>query len=291
MMACIGEPISWPRLEAFALGAPDPAIPLHTAACPACRHCLEHIRGDTVALRPLGQTGGDDIELPPLDQTRGDDIELPPLDQTRGDDIELAPLDQTRGDDIALRPRDQMRGGDIALLPARAWWRAPRWWDARGRSRARRSAQPQHRWWPAVALAAAALVAIAVFARAIAPSSRPGADPLGVVAVKGVGDVQLELVRERAGEIRRDASTFARGDRWKVIVTCAPRASTWVEVSVSDGATSDHPIAPAQLACGNRVVVPGAFAITGIGANRVCVRIAASPGAPAASACATLRPE
>ncbi|HEY0991708.1 MAG TPA: hypothetical protein VGD80_31865 [Kofleriaceae bacterium] len=260
MMACIGEPISWPRLEAFALGAPDPAIPLHTAACPACRHCLEHIRGDTVALRPLGQTRGDDVELLPLDQTRGGDI---------------APV---------FDGAEQRR-------PARAWWRAPRWWEARRRSRARRSAQPGQRWWPAVALAAAALVAIAVLAPVISPSSPPGSAPLGVVAVKGIGDVRLELVRERAGEIRRDASTFARGDRWKVIVTCAPRTSTWVEVSVSDGATSDHPIAPAQLACGNRVVVPGAFAITGIGANRVCVRIAASPGAPAASACTTLRPE
>lgn len=245
-MACIGEPISWLRLEAFALGATDPAIPLHTAACSVCRHCLDQIRGDAVALPPL--------ELPTQQQP--------------------------------ARPW---------WRAPRRWWRAPRWWHARRGSRARRSADPARlRRWPAIAFAGAAVVAIAVIAIVIiAPgeSSPPGAAPLGVVAVKGVGDVRLELVRERAGEIRRDASTFARGDRWKVIVTCAPSASTWVEVSVSDGATSDHPIAPAQLVCGNGVVVPGAFTLTGIGANRVCVRVAVVRGAPAATACTTVRPE
>ena len=41
MTACIGEPVSWLRLERFALGAADPAIASHVAACPACRHCLD----------------------------------------------------------------------------------------------------------------------------------------------------------------------------------------------------------------------------------------------------------
>jgi len=227
--ACIGEPISWLRLEAFALGAPDPAVPLHTAACPVCRRCLDQIRDDVVALPPL--------ELP--------------------------------------LPR-----------PARRWWARP-------------GTPARRRWWPSLALAAAALAALAVLAVVVIapgesspPESRASqGDSLGVVAVKGVGDVRLELVRERAGEIRHEASRFARGDRWKVVVTCAPSATAWVEVSVSDGATIDHPIAPARLPCGNRIVVPGAFTITGIGANQVCVRVAAGPGAPSAIACATVRPE
>ena len=53
MTACVGEPVSWPRLESFALGAPDPAIAAHVDACPACRRCLDEIRGDAVALLPL----------------------------------------------------------------------------------------------------------------------------------------------------------------------------------------------------------------------------------------------
>ena len=213
MTACIGEPISWLRLESFALGAPDPVIGSHVAACPACRHCLDHIRDDAVALP--------------------------------------------------------------ALVPPAA---------AVGRAR--------RRWWVAPAGAAAGAAAIAAIALIVVRDpglQRP--EPLGAVAVKGVGEVTLELVRERAGEIRYDASRYARGDRWKVVVTCPPSASAWVEVSVSDGATTDHPLAPAAIMCGNRIVVPGAFAVTGIATNRVCASVAAAPGAPAATACATLRPE
>src|ERR1043165_8744960 len=99
-------------------------------------------------------------------------------------------------------------------------------------------------------------------AREAAPGAAPG---VGAVAGKGVGDVALELVRERGGEVRYDATRYARGDRWKVVVTCPAPGAAWIEVSVSDGATTDHPLAPAQLGCGNRVVVPGAFTITGLG--------------------------
>jgi hypothetical protein len=52
--ACIGTPISWLRLETYALAdRGDPAITDHLASCPACRSCLDEIRGDVVALPPL----------------------------------------------------------------------------------------------------------------------------------------------------------------------------------------------------------------------------------------------
>ena len=36
-LACIGEPVSWLRLEMFAAGRiADPAIASHLTACPAC---------------------------------------------------------------------------------------------------------------------------------------------------------------------------------------------------------------------------------------------------------------
>src|SRR5262249_16647577 len=114
-----------------------------------------------------------------------------------------------------------------------------------------------------------------------------------------VGDVVLGVVRERAGTIREDVLTYAAGDRWKVVVTCPPSAHAWIDVAVGDPAGVDYPLAPAQVAGGNRVVVPGAFAITGRAANRVCVRVAADsapprtppyPGEPNV-ACVTLRPE
>ena len=218
MTACTGEPISWLRLERFALGDPDhadPAIASHVAACPACRQCLAQIRDDVVALPPLA--------------------------------VPAAPL-----------------------RPARRW-----------------------RWLaPAFAACAAAAVVIAVLRRPPQGDDLTGR-PSATVAIKGAGEITLELVRERGGAVRFDAETFAPGDRWKVMLTCPPSASgaaLSIDVSVADGLTTDHPLAPAQLPCGNRVVVPGAFTITGTRANRVCARIA-GPDAEPGTACLTLRPE
>src|SRR5690348_6106496 len=53
MSACIGEPISWLRLEAYALDHRDAAVRDHLAACDACRGCLDEIERDLVALPPL----------------------------------------------------------------------------------------------------------------------------------------------------------------------------------------------------------------------------------------------
>jgi len=213
-MACIGVPISWLRLERFALGAPDPAIASHIAACPVCRQCLDQIRGDAVVLAPLV--------------------------------IPAAPPRSTR-----------------------------------------------RRWLiPAFAAAAAAAVVLVVLLRPFSPLGPPRDGAVASrVSIKGVGEVTLELVRERAGAIRFDARTYAAGDRWKVVVSCPPRASASVDISVADGITVDHPLAASVIACGNRVVVPGAFTITGDRTNRVCARIAAAPATPeidAGTACATL---
>jgi hypothetical protein len=201
-MACVGTPISWPRLERFASTGSDPQIAEHLATCPACASCLDEIRGDVIALPPL--------VLP-----------------------------------IAVRRRP--------------WW---------------------HFALPVLALAAAALVFV------VLPRDRERED---VVRVKGVGEVILGVVRERDGAIRDDATTFRPGDRWKVVLTCPPTASAWVDVDVG----GDRPLAPARIACGNRVVLPGAFHLTGTTANRICVRIAAggAPGLRAPTACMTITPE
>jgi len=221
MTACIGEPISWLRLESFALGMPDPAIASHVAACPACRQCLDQIRDDVVALPPLV---------------------------------------------AAAHPH-----------PARTT--RPAW---------------RRRWQaPAFAAAAAAAVLVLVLRRPAPPDGEATAT-VATIGVKGVGEVTLELVRERGGTISYDARGFAPGDRWKVVLSCPPGGAgtaMWIDVSVADGVTTDHPLAPAQLPCGNRVVLPGAFTITGARTNRVCASVAAAPGAEAGTACLTLRRE
>jgi len=210
-LACIGEPISWLRLETFASGRADPAIATHLAACRACTHCLHEIRGDLVALPALA---------------------LPPA------------------------PRRA------------AWWT----WLV-----------------PALGLAAAAAIALVVLAPwRGAPAPRPRED---VVAVKGVGEVVVEVVRERAGVIRTDARTFATGDRWKLVVTCPPAGTATFDVAVTEAgaAAIDRPLVPATLACGNRVVLPGAFTLTGHRANRVCVTITTREDR--GRACVTIDPE
>ncbi|MEO8703984.1 MAG: hypothetical protein ABI867_28295 [Kofleriaceae bacterium] len=215
---CIGEPISWLRLELFATGTSDAGIATHVAECPACAHCLATIRDGA-------------IELPRL----------------------VIPV--------------------VPSKPRRHWL----WWLA-----------------PAMTAAVAAMLLVVVIRRD--PEVEPRED---LARVKGVGDVLLGTVRERAGTIREDMPTFASGDRWKVVVTCPPSASAWVDVAVIDPAGVDYPLAPARVSCGNRVVVPGAFTLSGAAPNRICVRVAASttperappkPGSPDV-ACVTVRPE
>lgn len=214
--ACVGEPISWLRLEMFALGATDREIAEHLAACTACARCLDEIRGST-------------IELPPL------------------------------------------------FVP-----------EARNR----------RRWFAPAAVFAAAAAALAVLAVVPRDPDRDR-DRADVARVKGVGDVLLGTVRERSGTVRDDVLSYAAGDRWKVVVTCPPAAHAWIDVAVVDAHGVDYPMAPAQVACGNRVVVPGAFTITGSDTNQVCVRVDAGvapmralprPGDPNV-ACVTIHPE
>ena len=194
MSACIGEPISWLRLEAYALDRSDAGVRDHLAACPACAACMTEIERDVVALPPL-----------------------------------------------AVPERKRRRT-----------------------------------WWPLLLVPAAALAAIVL-------RPRPQTESF---AVKGVGDVTIGVVRERAGTITYDAREYEPGDRWKVFVTCPPAAGAYIDVSVG----ADHPLAPAHLACGNRVVVPGAFTLGG-GDNRVCVHVAAAPGEAGGQACVTIRRE
>jgi len=62
-----------------------------------------------------------------------------------------------------------------------------------------------------------------------------------------------------------------------------------VEVVEAGSKTTDHPLAPAQIACENRVVLPGAFELTGAVANRICVQVTTDGDTD--RACITVRPE
>lgn len=207
--ACIGTPVSWLRLERFALDPRDASVREHIDACPACKSCLAEIERDVVALPPLA-----------------------------------VPAQKAK----------------------RPWW---------------------HFALPALLPLAAAAILLLVL--------RPGATTeraANEVRVKGVGIVVIKVVRERAGAISYDARTFRDADRFKIVVTCPPDRTAHFELRVRDAGTQqiDRPVAPADLACGNDVVMPGAFSITGNQANEVCVDVT-GPQGDTKSACATLRPE
>ena len=151
------------------------------------------------------------------------------------------------------------------------------------------AAPPRRRRWLApgfaLAAAAAAIVVVVLWRRGDEPRAE------NVVAMKGGGELVLGVVRERGGAIVEEARAFLPGDRWKVVVTCPPAASTWLEVVVLDGGEPSYPLAPAHITCGNRIVVPGAFTLTGAVPNRVCVRVSELSKGPGDLACVTIRPE
>ncbi|MBK9036926.1 MAG: zf-HC2 domain-containing protein [Myxococcales bacterium] len=218
---CIGEPVSWLRLERLALaeldGATAATVRAHLAACAACAGAFARIIDDA---RPLPRL-------------------------------------------VAA-----------ATAPAPWWRRGP---------------------WLGGGLALVTAAAVAVLALRVR-SSAPDAPPANGARVKGVGVVVVTLVRERGGVVAFDPDDVRDDDRWKVQLTCAPGATTWVDVAVVQGAAVAFPLPAQPIACGNTVAVPGAFRITDGDAD-VCVVVAAAPpdrarlgaGDRAGAVCRTVR--
>ena len=125
------------------------------------------------------------------------------------------------------------------------------------------------------ALAAAAVLVLVLLGRG--DENMPG--------IKGGDDLVLDLIRERAGEVVGHPTSYRDGDRFKLVVTCAAPGQVEVAVTVEQAGELFTPLAPARISCGNRVVLPGAFSLTGTEPARVCVRLAG------AAACARLLPD
>lgn len=128
-----------------------------------------------------------------------------------------------------------------------------------------------------VAAAAALLLVVS------RPKDVPGGELSASVRVKGAGVVVMTLVRERDGSVAFDPTDVRESDRWKVQLTCAPGGRATVEVVVYQASEPAAVALPSQLfACGNDIVIPGAFRITG-GAATICARLsdASLPPLPA----------
>jgi len=193
----------------------------------------------------------------------------------RIDDDASAPLP-------ALPPR-AARGGGAAVTPigARGAVREPGRGGAFGRV--------------AGALALAASVALFFALRPEEPVDEPRSGAKG-------GDVTLELAREAGGGTPAEAGVFQDGDRFKVVVSCPPRLRAHWDVVVYDESGASFPLAPAVIACGNGVALPGAFRLTSAREATVCAAWSergpvarrdleelAGPGHRDARVCKTLR--
>lgn len=119
------------------------------------------------------------------------------------------------------------------------------------------------------ALAAAASVTLLLLQRESLESVRS----LG--GAKG-GEIALSLQSERGLE---QPSSFSQGERFKLFVTCPPQFSRALSVLVFQGGERFEPLGGArQLACGNLVPWPGAFALDGREPATICVTWARAPG-------------
>ena len=124
-----------------------------------------------------------------------------------------------------------------------------------------------------LALAAAALLGLRAL---LDQTPQPSAGGSAGTAVKG-GEIALQLVRERGGDIAREPHAFSEGDRFAAAVTCAPPARVHADLVVYQAGETFFPLAAAELHCGNLVQLPGAFALTGQAPADVCVVLANAP--------------
>lgn len=121
-------------------------------------------------------------------------------------------------------------------------------------------------------LTAALALAAAVLLWLRAPNT-DSALPPARVAIKGGGELALELVREHAGSLAVDPSRFAPEDRFQARVSCPPGKVYW-ELVVFQAGQAFFPLSPAApLQCANAVTLPMAFALDGTEPADVCVVI------------------
>jgi hypothetical protein len=91
------------------------------------------------------------------------------------------------------------------------------------------------------------------------------------IAYKG-GELSVSLVRERQGEILHEPTTFAPGDRFKILVTCPPGEELPWDLVVFQDNQASFPYTPeGALTCGNRVPLAGAFHLTGQSRAVICL--------------------
>jgi hypothetical protein len=276
---CIGEPVSWLRLEQYVLGElPDddrPYVQRHIESCPVCGEALEFLRkrDGAAPLPALALVAG------PAAAAGRTDAEL---------DRELERDGQHRG----IRPNgNESRSQRFrrSWRSRRSWglWRSPRSWGS-------------WRFWAAWGAGLSVSAAAASLLFSVTTRDQPQALSAADNTAKG-GDYALELVREH-GAGAADAGVFEEGDRFRVLATCpAGREMAW-DVAVYQDGKVFFPLPGGRLTCANRQALPGAFTLSGRTPVLACIVLADStlprasllkegrPALPPSSACALAVP-
>ncbi len=134
------------------------------------------------------------------------------------------------------------------------------------RARSPRSLPPP--WRRAMFAGGAAVALAAAVVLVVGRGPRVPEDP---DRTKGA-EVVFSLVRDDDTLFAEAGGTFRDGDRFKALVSCAPGTWTRFDLVVYDDHGATFPLdAPASLACGNDVPLPGAFLLRGASPMRVCL--------------------
>jgi hypothetical protein len=233
---CIGEPISFLRLERHLQGEGTPdqrsALDAHLSQCSACRACYHELETDPFELAPWSSFAGESATwVPPASAE--------PSGQAPKPTAESAARSAASG----LR----------ALQPTAAGTPARRWRALAGAGLA--------------GLAAAAVALLVVLDRP-AESGLPGSRR----RTKG-GELAVELIRESAGDPAADPARFRLGDRFQLRATCPPGPDRFWDVVVFEGQTPSFPLRGGLLECGNGVALPGAFRLTSHAPHDICLML------------------
>ncbi len=129
------------------------------------------------------------------------------------------------------------------------------------------SAAPTRPWWRWTVLLVPAIALLMIW-RGQHPETE--LQPPDSAGVKGDA-LSLKLVRERGGRLIAPTH-HAVGDRFKVLVSCAP-GLRWVDLIVSQDGILTGPLSTSLVDCGNNTPMPGAFTLQG-GVATVCIQFA-----------------
>lgn len=120
--------------------------------------------------------------------------------------------------------------------------------------------------------ALATVAALVLWMRSPGPTSAPFGSSLsdGRASIKGDA-IAISLIRERSGSVAWDSTIFTGDDRFKLRVTCGAAHDLFANVVVHQDGEASFPLEAQGIACGNGVVLRGAFRLTGWQPARICV--------------------